>query len=230
MTSPVEDAPRPLWKLITAADLRDHPIQVASIVLVLLAALVAPPAAVVVSTVRRLSATEEVTGTVVHVALFHGKRPSRQHTFTYRFGGVAYRDTLTTRQGGPQLDVGEPIRLFLDPAAPHRPYPSRRLQPQWLVLTFFFWGVAALLLCLRHVPSGRALLVPRFAWAFALVFTAASFFALPPSHPFERWWLIPVQYLGVLAVTAVWLLVRRRSRADASPGAVRRWRGRERRG
>lgn len=203
-------APRPLWRLLTAQDVRDHPFQVVFIVLTLLATLVAPPIAVAVSTVRLAHATTEVSGTVVDVSVRKSSRGRSRtlstYTYEYRVDGTPYRGAFTTR-GRPLLKESAPVRLFVDPAVPHRSYHERELVSISLTLTFFFWGVAALLVCLRQVPSGRDLLRPRYAWAFALVFTPVSFFTTFATPP-ERWWLIPLRYVAVLAVTGLWLHVR----------------------
>lgn len=181
------------------------------IVAVLLATLVAPPVAFGVSTVRRVRATERIEGTVVDVATFRGRRTTRvSYTYEYRVDGVAYRGSCGGSRVGPDLARGATVRVFVDPAAPHRSYLTRRVGTGWLAATSFFWGAASLLVRLRHVPSGRHLLRPRHAWAFALVFTAPVLLVVPLGSPIERWWLVPLVYLATQALTTLWLLVRRR--------------------
>lgn len=223
-------APRPLWQLLTREDLRDHPFQIAFIVLFLLATLVAPPVVFAVSTVRLVRATTVVEGTFVRAEPnLKGRRRSWTYTYEYRVDGAPYRRDVGVRSRPSAAEP--PIRLFVDPSAPHRSYvghntvssawsigdfaaPRRRsfhgrdLVSTSLTLTFVFWGAAALLVCLRRVRSGRDLLRPRYAWAFALVFTPVSFAIPPIAIPPEAWWLIPLRYLAVLAVTSLVLLVR----------------------
>ncbi len=200
-------APRPLWRLLTREDLRDHPLQVACIVLFLLATLVAPPVVFAVSTVRLVCATTEVEGTFVRAErILKGRRRSWSYTYEYRVDGAPYRRDVGVRS--PPSAAEPPIRLFVNPSAPHRSYVGRDLVSTSLTLTFLSWGAAALLVCLRGVRSGRDLLRPRYAWAFALVFTPVSFAVPPVAIPPERWWLIPLRYFAVLAVTSLWLLVR----------------------
>lgn len=223
-------APRPLWRLLTREDLRDHPLQVVFIVLFLLATLVAPPVVFAVSTVRLVRATTEVEGTFVRAERWlKGRGRLWKYTYEYRVDGAPYRRDVGSRS--PPSGTEPPIRLFVDASAPHRSYvghktvssawsignfaaPRRRsfhgrdLVSTSLTLTFLFWGAAALLVCLRRVRSGRDLLRPRYAWAFALVFTPVSFAIPPIAIPPEMGWLIPLRYLAVLAVTSLVLLVR----------------------
>ena len=200
---------RPLWQLLSAQDLRDHPFQVVFIVLFLLATLVVPPVAVAIGTARRVLA-REMQGTIV-TATFDGGGGRRgsfvgwRYTYSYSVSGASFGGSFAVRSGGTRYEEGGPVTVFVDPSAPHRPFVSRNLVTGWLLLTFLFWGGAALLLCLRHVPSGRHLLRPRYAWAFALVFTSGSFIVLPFATPPERWWIVPLDYLAVLAVTTLWL-------------------------
>jgi hypothetical protein len=213
----VGSSPRSIWSLVTADDVRDHPVQVASIVVVLLLTLVAPPVALGVTTVRRVRATEAVTGTVVEVARFAGKRSTTwEYTFDYRVEGTTFRDSVRVRREGPRFEKGGTLRVYVDPGFPARAYVSRQIDRAWLALTFFFWGVASLLLCLRGVPTGRDLLRPRYAWAFALVFTPLALLA-PVSLPPERGWLVGVLYAAVLAVTSGWLWVQWRRRTPDAP-------------
>lgn len=200
-------APRPLWRLLTREDLRDHPLQVAFIALFLLATLVAPPAVFAVSTVRLVRATTEVEGAFVRAEPnLKGRRRSWTYTYEYRVDGAPYRRDVGARSRPSGAEP--PIRLFVDPSAPHRSFRGRDLVSTSLTLTFLFWGAAALLVCLRRVRSGRDLLRPRYAWAFALVFTPVSFAIPPIAIPPERWWLVPLRTLAVLAVTSLVLLVR----------------------
>lgn len=230
-----DDAPRPLWRLLTREDVRDHPVQVIFIVLVLLATLVLPPVVAGVTSLRRVRATEEVSGTVVHVSKNRGRRSTTWvYTYDYRFDGSSYRGAFklfSSRSSGlrdesglparSNPEVGAPVALFVDPLAPHRSYVSRDLVRGAFALLSFFWGVAALLICLREVPSGGYLLRPRYAWAFALVFTALPLPVLPLSIPPGRWWLIPLVYLAVLAVTTLWLLVTWKRSVGREPGTGR---------
>lgn len=219
--SRADGAPRPLWRLLTREDVRDHPVQVGLIVLSLLATLVLPAIVAGVTSLRRVRATEEVLGTVVHVSKYPSRRSTTWvYTYDYRFAGSPYRGVfklissrsrgLRSEDGLPvpsSLQVGGPVALFVDPLAPHRSYISRNLVKGAFALLSFFWGVAALLICLREVPSFGYLLRPRYAWAFGLVFTAVALLALPLSIPPGRWWILPLVYFAVLAVTTLWLLV-----------------------
>ncbi|HYN41234.1 MAG TPA: DUF3592 domain-containing protein [Thermoanaerobaculia bacterium] len=207
---------RPLWRLLSAQDLRDHPFQVVFIVLFLLATLVVPPVAAGIGTARRVRA-REMQGTIV-TATFIGGGGRRgafvgwEYTYSYSVSGASFRGSFSVRSGGMLFEKGGPVAVFVDPSAPHRSFISRNLVTGWLLLTFLFWGSAALLLCLRHVPSGRHLLRPRYAWAFALVFTSVSFIFLPFAAPPERWWIVPLDYLAVLAITTLWLYFLSRNR------------------
>lgn len=199
-------APRPFWRLLTREDLRDHPSQFAFIVLFLLASLVAPPVVFAISTAQLVRATTEVEGTFVSAE--KNRKGTRKHwiyTYEYRVDGAPYRRDVGWRS--PPSGSVAPIRLLVDPSAPHRSYRERNLMSFALTLTFLAWGVAALLDFRRRVPSGLDLLRPRHAWAFALVFTPVSFAIPPLATPPEMWWLIPLRYLAVLAVTFLWLLV-----------------------
>lgn len=199
--------PRPFWRLLTREDLRDHPAQVAFIVLFLLASLVAPPVAFAISTARLVRATTEVEGTFVSAEKnLKGRRKYWIYTYEYRVDGAPYRRDVGWHS--PPSGPVAPIRLLVDPSAPHRSYRERNLMSFALTLTFLSWGVAALLDFRRRVPSGLDLLRPRYAWAIALVFTPVSFAVPPLATPPEMWWLIPLRYLAVLAVTSFWLLVR----------------------
>ena len=175
--------------------------------LFLFATLVLPAIVAVVSTVRRVRATHELTGTVVHVSRHPGsRRVTYVITYDYRFDGSPYRGKFGSKFSN--FEPGMHVQLFLDPEAPHRPYRSRELVRGAFVLLYLFWGGACVLVCLRKVPSGGHLLRPRYAWAFALVFSAFALLFLPVTILPAKWWVIPAVYPPVLALTALWLLVR----------------------
>lgn len=193
-----------MWRLLSREDVREHPIQVLFIVAILLATLVLPAVVAGVSTLRRVQATADVTGTILRVDLMTNRRSTTYlHTYEYRFEGTPYRDTFGQR--GVRLEPGDAVPLVLDPAAPQRAYRSRELPRGAFVLLYLFWGVAALLLRMRGLPSGKQLLHPRHAWAFALVFSAPVLLFLPITLLPANGWLIPAVYLSVLPVTALLL-------------------------
>lgn len=235
MHSDPDGAPplRPMWRLLTKEDVRDHPGQVVFIVLVLFATLVLPAIVATVSITRRLRATEQVTGTVVKISKYPGKRSTTYvHEYEYTFEGRTYEGEVkawssSSGTRGWRYEVGEPVKLLVDPRAPHRSYRGRALPTGSFAALFLFWGAVALASALRRVPSGRDLLRPRHAWRFAMVFTAPVMLIAPLR--ISEWWVVLVIYGVVLGLTALWTLWLVKRKAPTPKPVLERG-GRNRRG